>query len=129
MKKCGTCILLLLVFTLQPACGGNVATRRLQAIALSPAVANPSTTAESVQFTATGTFTTPPSPAMVTPSQWYESKSDGQPSTAGLVSVDQSGMARCQGSGTSWVGALASSGPDMPGTSTAVRGTAQINCP
>lgn len=129
MKSGRTCILLCSVAILEIACGSSsMATRRLQMLSLSPPVATPSA-GESVQFTATGTFTTPPSPAMVTPSQWYETRSDGQPSNAGIVSVDQNGVSRCQTSGTSWVSALASSGPDTPGTSVAVRGTAQINCP
>jgi hypothetical protein len=129
MESSRTCILLLLVTAFQIACGNsNMTTRRLQTLSVSPAVANPGA-GESVQFTATGTFSTQPSPAMVMPSQWYESQSDGQPSSAGIVSVDQNGLAHCQAGGTSWVGAMASSGPDMPATSTFVRGTGQINCP
>jgi hypothetical protein len=126
MKKYGSCILLLLFAV---SCGSNnMATRRLQTLSLNPAIANPAVGA-TVQFTASGTFNVPPSPDSVVPSQWFESRSDGNPSSAGVVSVDQAGLARCLGSGTSFVSAIAPTGPDMPGTSAMVRGTAQVNCP
>ena len=55
---------------------------------------------------------------------------DGNNGGTGIAAVDQSGLAHCNGSGTTWITATALSGAlNRFGDPALVRGTAQLNCP
>ncbi len=104
----------------------TVASRRLQTITLTPATATGHDTSDGqVQFVATGSFTSAPTP--VTPLQ----ASSWLISDAGIATVNSTGLAQCLAGtmGRVTVKAVASSGSDMVSTSTAVTGTAQFSCP
>ena len=121
--------LLLVAIALAVSCGGgNNGRLQMLSLAVDPAVANPAAGAN-VQFTAIGTFNKPPSPAKVTPMTWLETAVDGLHGGTGIATVDQSGLAHCNGSGTSWITATALSGALNNGDPALVRGTAQLNCP
>jgi hypothetical protein len=104
----------------------SVADRRLQAITLSPTTATGHDSSDGqVQFVATGSFTSAPTP--VTPLQ----ASSWLVSDPGVASVSTIGLAQCRPGtiGTVTVKAIASGGSDMMGTATVVTGTAQLICP
>jgi hypothetical protein len=105
--------------------------RVLQSMTVSPATADAQTSPQGqVQFTATGTFSKPPSPGAVTFVAPYSgSWSSSNPN---IATVSQSGVGVCVSgaSGTVTVKAVASSN-SATGTrmSTAVSGTAKLICP
>lgn len=106
--------------------------RMLQSIAVTPSNANAQNFAMGqVQFTATGTFSKPPSPALVPFSDPY-SGSWGI-SNLSIATINQSGLAQCMPgkSGTVTITATASSNSatGMGQMSTAVQGTAKLTCP
>jgi hypothetical protein len=120
----------LIVFS--TACGSSSTQNRvLTSMSVSPANADASNFANGqVQFTATGTFTMPPSPAPVTftapySGSWLSSDSN-------IATISQQGLAQCVSgaSGSVTINAVASSN-SAHGTqmSTAVQGTATLNCP
>ena len=121
--------LFLIAIPLAVSCGsGNNGRRQMLSLAVDPAVANPAAGAN-VQFTAIGTFNKPPSPIEVTPTIWAETAVDGLHGGTGIATVDQSGLAQCHGSGTSWITATSMSGALNDYDPALVRGTAQLNCP
>jgi hypothetical protein len=61
---------------------------------------------------------------------WVETALDGLHGGTGIAAVDQSGLAHCNRSGTTWITATALSGAlNRFGDPALVRGTAQLNCP
>lgn len=122
--------MLLIAIPLAVSCGSaNNGRRQMLSLALHPAVANPAPGAN-VQFTAIGTFNKPPSPNNVNPMMWLETAQDGLHGGTGVAAVDQSGLAQCNRSGTTWITATALSGAlTRSGDLALVRGTAQLTCP
>lgn len=116
------------------ACGGmNSQNRVLMSMTLSPATADAQSFANGqVQFTATGVFSEPASPATMTfmepfSGSWMVSNSN-------IATIDQNGMAQCvQGTaGVVTITAIASSnsaGMSPGAMSTAVSATAMLTCP
>lgn len=114
------------------ACGGmNSSNRALMSMTLAPASADAQNFANGqVQFTATGVFSEPPSPATVTfmepfSGSWMISNSN-------IATIDQNGMAKCVSgaSGVVTVSAIASSNSaQAPAMSTAVSASAVLTCP
>jgi hypothetical protein len=123
------CVVFLVAIPLAVSCGsGKNGSRQMLSLAVHPVVANP-TAGANVQFTAIGAFNKAPSPAAVAPMMWQETAVDGLHGGTGIATVDQSGLAHCNGSGTSWVTATALSGALNDYDPALVRGTAQLNCP
>lgn len=115
------------------ACGMNSQNRVLMSMTLAPTTADAQNFAGGqVQFTATGVFSEPPSPATVTfmepfSGTWTVSNSN-------VATIDQSGMAQCisGASGVVTVTAVASSnsaGMSPGAMSTAVSASAMLTCP
>lgn len=108
-------------------CGSGNSPRQLQSISLSPTSADAQNFPNGqVQFTATGTFTQPPSPAPTTPLSWNLSD-------ATLATVSQNGVAQCKSGavGATKVLALGGTAPCV-GTGCAaalIVGSAQLTCP
>jgi hypothetical protein len=125
-----TLFYVLIAIPLAISCGsGNNNKRQILSLAVKPAIANPAPGA-TVQFTATGNFNVPHSPDKVTPLSWLETAQDSWHGGTGIATVDQSGLAHCIGTGTTWVTAEALSGVlNKYGDPALVRGTAQLNCP
>jgi len=104
--------------------------RMLMSMTVAPAMANGGNSMNGqVQFTATGNFSRPPSPAPVTfmapfSGGWSVSNMD-------IATINQNGMAQCMHTGMVTVTAQASSNStSMPGAmSTAVTATATLTCP
>lgn len=106
--------------------------RVLQSITVTPADADAQNFAMGqVQFTATGTFSKPPSPALVPFSDPYSGS--WEISNLSIATISQSGVAQCLPgkSGTVTITATASSNSAtrMGQMSTAVEGTAKLTCP
>ena len=113
------------------SCGSS---RQLQSVKIDPATAS-----GHAQFTATGTFSKPPSPAQLTSKDvlWCMGSSDGQ--CVGNAnpggSVDQNGLAQCLPffTGTAFVlaGKAIKDPSPMPdaGPKMKVFGSAQLTCP
>jgi hypothetical protein len=121
-------ILIMLVLAVNCG-GGRIDSREMLNLTLQPAFATPAVGAE-VQFNATAIFDKPPSPAKVNPMMWVETALDGLHGGTGIAAVDQSGLAHCNRSGTTWITATALSGAlNRFGDPSLVRGTAQLNCP
>jgi hypothetical protein len=111
--------------------------RTLLSISIAPATADAQNFTDGhVQFTATGTFSRPPSPAPVPFVAPYSGQWSVDPAFATLVGTG-TGTATFQcvpgASGTTTVSAQASVGPDyfpnMGGMPAAVSGTAKLTCP
>ena len=138
MTRLGPCFALVLVFALALLALGCGATRQLQAVSLSPTSADAQDSANGqVQFTATGSFNKPPSPAPLTNNDVRWCVGDSSGTCPGNISagatVDQHGVAQCVPgfSGTATI--LAGKGtpamsPDGP-SQLSVFGTAQLACP
>lgn len=116
-------------------CGGmsNSSNRILQSITVSPSVADAHSSNGSVQFTATGTFSQAPSPALVTFAAPYSGSWAADPAVATLVGTGM-GTATFQcvagASGKTTIQAIASTNSAPGGAmSTAVTGTATLTCP
>jgi hypothetical protein len=115
-------------------CGMNSMTqnRMLESMSVSPAIANAATSpGGKVQFKATGTFSQPPTPDVVTfvapySGSWSVSNLD-------IATISPSGLAQCVAgaSGTVDVTAIASANSTtMPGAmSVAVTAKAKLTCP
>jgi hypothetical protein len=113
-------------------CGMNsMSNRVLQSITVSPAIADAARSPDGkVQFKASGTFTKPPSPDVVT----FVAPYSGSWAVSNLqvATISPSGLAQCVpgASGTVNVIAVASANSAPPGAmSIAVRGTAKLTCP
>jgi hypothetical protein len=113
-------------------CGANSSPNRvLLSMSITPAVADAATSASrQVQFTATGTFSRPPSPDAVPFVAPYSGS--WLVSNPKAATITQTGLASCPpgGSGIVTVTAVASANSAGPGAmSTAVSGTAKLTCP
>jgi hypothetical protein len=128
-----TLLLAIVVFTLQTtACGtSSSANRVLSSITVTPATADAQNfTNGQVQFTATGAFSKPPSPAPMPFVSPYSGS--WEISDLNIATISQSGVAQCVAgaSGTVKVIAIASANSAMgPAMSVAVSGSAQLTCP
>jgi hypothetical protein len=127
----------ILLFAFLMGCGTSDpstsnANRVLQSITVSPATADAQNFPDGqVQFTATGTFSRPPSPA---PVPFVSPYSGGWTvSDPVIATINQSGMAQCtfHASGEATVTAMASANscPNRGCMSIAVLGTAKLICP
>jgi hypothetical protein len=113
-------------------CGTNSMNNRvLQSIAVTPAIVDAAHSPDSkVQFMATGIFSRPPSPDVVTFVAPYSGS--WTVSSLKVATISPSGLAQCVAgaSGTVNVIAVASANSAPPGAmSIAVRGTAKLTCP
>ena len=113
-------------------CGSSGVNRVLESIQVTPASADAQTFANGdVQFTATGKFSRPPSPAPVTFTAPYSGS--WLVSDPTIASITQNGVAQCApgASGIVTVTAIASTNSchSTGCTSTAVSGTAKLTCP
>jgi len=123
------------------ACGGagdSNANRVLQSIGVTPSTADAQNyPSGQVQFTATGTFTKPPSPAPVPFAQPYTGGWSISNSSSGrnqsIATINQAGLAQCKpgASGTVTVTAMASNGAchGAQCTSVAIQGSGTLTCP
>ena len=117
-----------LFFLLMAGCGMN--NRVLNSMTISPASADAQNfTNGQVQFTATGSFSQPPSPAAVTPDTWSSSNVQ-------IATIDQNGMAQCVQGTTGMVTIVASvsfatrlAGPAGTAILRVVSAKATLNCP
>ena len=114
------------------ACGSSPAPIRiLNSIAVTPTAADAQNfPSGQVQFVATGSFTTPPSPALVP----FVAPYSGSWLSSGpnIATINPSGLAQCLPgtAGTVTITAIASSNSAPGGAmSTAVSGTAALTCP
>jgi hypothetical protein len=129
-------LLLLLAAAAVSGCGGS---RHLQSVSLSPAVADAQSFPNGqAVFTATGTFSKPPSPETLTSKDvlWCVGGSDGTCVGNAIpgATVDQNGLAQCNAAFTGTVIVLAgktSSTMGIPdsGAKLDVFGSAQLTCP
>jgi hypothetical protein len=109
----------------------SMSNRVLQSITVSPAIADAAHSSDGkVQFKASGTFSEPPSPDVVT----FVAPYSGSWAVSNLqvATISPSGLAQCVAgaSGTVNVFAVASANSAPPGAmSIAVRGTAKLTCP
>lgn len=124
---------LLLAAVLGPAvngCGTN-SMRVLQSMTVTPPTADAAKSpGGKVQFTATGTFSRPPSPAVVPFVEPYTGS--WTVSNPAVATISQSGLAQCVpgAAGTVDVKAIASANSaGMGAMSIAVTGTATLTCP
>ena len=91
---------------------GNQA-RTLLSISVSPATAQDNGSAAGVQFTATGTFSTPPVSVSPLPANWSFTGFLAAP-TPGGVTIDNTGLAHCVGfKGTTLVFAIHPADPNV----------------
>jgi hypothetical protein len=129
--------LLVLAAVITLACGSS-AGHTLQSLTISPAVANAQDyPGGMVQFTASGTYTAPPSPVTPLAATWGACDLAGN-GTSG-VSVSANGLAQCAsgaaGTYMVWAFDLNASGPRCNvitacgGGCGRVTGTAQLTCP
>lgn len=117
----------ILVLAAALGCGTSDSNRVLQSITVTPrsAVGN----GQQVQFTATGTFSKPPSPA---PVPFVAPYSGGcQSSDLAISTIDQNGMAKCNTAGTTTITAMASANSctKLGCMSVGVSGTATLTRP
>lgn len=112
---------------LASSCGNGTSPRQLQSMSLSPTSANAQNFPNGqVQFTATGAFTRPPSPAPATVLNWLVADRS-------IATVTQSGIAQCN-SGAVGVTSVNADGGSAPCSGTGctaaqIVGTAQLTCP
>ena len=127
------CVLAAFAFV-TAGCGSmNSNNRVLQSMTVSPASADAQNFPQGqVQFTATGTFSMPPSPATVPVPFVSPYSGSWISSNPNVATINQNGMAQCVtgASGTVTVTAVVSSNSAM-GTqmSTGVSGTSKLTCP
>jgi hypothetical protein len=129
--------LLVLAAAITLACGSSPG-RMLESVTLSPTQADAQNFPGGlVQFTATGTYTKPPSPVMPLPASWGACDASGNSTTQ--VSVSATGLAQCA-TGASGIyevwafdeilGKVPCYGPTVCGRSCGlVTGTALLTCP
>ena len=132
--RVGLPAVLLWVVAQSVGCGAmsSNSNRVLQSITVTPASADAqSFTLGQVQFIATGTFSKPPSPALVPFASPYTGS--WTVSNTSIATISQGGLAQCVAgaAGTVTVNAIASSNSatGMGQMSTAVQGTARLSCP
>lgn len=123
-------------------CGSS---HQLKSVAVTPATAGAKNSADGkVEFTAAGTFSSPPSPQMLTTPQvmWcYGGVANAANPVAGtcagniaqFATVDQNGVAQCAPGFQGTVAILAGTQPSMGnpdgGTQLKVYGSAELTCP
>jgi hypothetical protein len=116
-------------------CGGSNSNRVLQSMTVSPATADAQNFANGqVQFTATGTFSKPPSPQQVTFQPPYTGGWAMMASgTQSVATISATGLAQCVPGavGTATVVATATKNAAMgtQATGVAVQATATLTCP
>lgn len=132
-KNLSVGLALLLVAVIGPAvngCGTN-SMRELQSMTVSPANADAAKSPDGkVQFTASGTFSQPPSPAVVPFVAPYSGS--WSVSNSKIATISQSGLAQCipGAAGTVDVMAIASANSAPPGAmSVGVQAKAKLTCP
>ena len=107
--------------------------RVLESMTISPATADAQTyTNGQVTFTAMGTFSKPPSPAMVPVPFVTPYSGNWMVSDANIATIDGNGVAKCVSGATGTVNVIAEVSADAadPGqTSVAVSASAQLTCP
>jgi hypothetical protein len=139
MTRFGSCLLVLLLSLIAFGIVGCGSSRKLQSVALTPASADAQNFPNGqVSFTATGTFSKPPSPAQLSSKDvmWCAGSSNGVCVGNAIpgATVDQNGVAKCSpsftGTATILAGTASSSmaNPDA-GTQLKVFGSAQLMCP
>ena len=139
MKRFPSCSASFLLFVLTLATLGCGSGRKLQTVSLSPPTADAKNFPNGqVPFTATGTFSQPPSPVTLTSKDVVWCVVDQKGGCVGFINpgviVDQNGMAQCNPTfvGTATVlagnGATTSANPDG-GSQLKVFGLAQMTCP
>ncbi len=139
MTRFGSCLLVLLFPLIAFGIMGCGSSRQSQSVALTPALADAKDFSNGqVSFTATGTFSKPPSPAQLSSKDvmWCAGSSDGVCVGNAIpgATVDQNGLAQCSpnftGTATILAGTASSSmgNPDA-GTQLKVFGSAQLRCP
>jgi|SRR5215469_990900 len=109
------------------SCGTATQPRQLQSMSVSPTSADAQNFPNGqVQFTATGSFTQPPSPAPATVLNWTLSDPT-------LGSITQSGVAQCNSGAVGVTKVQANGGPapckGTGCTAALIIGTAQLTCP
>ena len=127
-------VALIMAVTQNVGCGAmnSSQNRALQSIAVTPASADAQTFAMGqVPFTATGTFSEPPSPAPISFAAPYSG--GWLVSDTKIATINQSGTAQCvpgaTGTVTVTAKASANSGTGTQNMSVAVAGTATLKCP
>jgi hypothetical protein len=130
LRMCVTVFLAAAVGAAVNGCGTS-SNRVLESMAVTPAVADAATSAGKVQFKATGSFSKPPSPDVVTFVAPY-SGSWGVSNPA-IATISASGLAQCVpgASGTVDVVAEASANAASGSAMTSIgrRATAKLTCP
>lgn len=135
MTRLLSTVFLVALFTLallQLACG-NSSPRTLLSATVTPAAATASNSPNGiVQFTATGEFDRPPSPAAITSPIWFVEPSAAYPADA--ASISSGGAARCKAGfvGTVTIhggGEVCPVNPKMGIPCQRVVGTARLTCP
>ncbi len=128
-----TCVRVFLVAALGAAgngCGTS-SNRVLESMTVTPAVADAATSAGKVQFKASGTFSKPPSPDVVTFVAPY-SGSWGISNSA-IATISQSGLAQCVAGASGTVDVIAEASANAAFgsamTSIARKATAKLTCP
>ena len=135
-------MLLVMAAAALAGCGSN---RQLKTVAVTPATADAKNSADGkVQFTASGTFSSPPSPQTLTTPQvmWcYGGVANAANPVAGtcagniaqFATVDQNGVAQCAPGFQGTVEILAGTQPSMGnpdgGTQLKIYGSAELTCP
>jgi hypothetical protein len=131
---CGLVLLIAAAFLETLGCGSSsMSNRMLQAVAVTPSQADAqSFPSGQVQFTATGTFSKPPSPSVVTfqapySGSWFSTDPVTLVSTGNGTAIFQCIAGK---SGTFTITAVASNGIGGPAATAAmVRGQAKLTCP
>jgi hypothetical protein len=117
------------------ACGSSNSNRVLQSMTITPTTADARDFSNGqVQFTATGNFSKPPSPAQVTFVAPYSGQwSFADANSANIATISSNGLAQCisgaSGTATVLATASANSGVGMENTSVARTASATLTCP
>jgi hypothetical protein len=127
--------LLMLAAVITLACGSGQEAHTLQTLTVSPATADAQQSGGEVQFTATGVFSTTPSPVTPLPASWAVC-SQNVPTPAASITSD--GLAHCAAGASGTFAVVASDYPNQSGACPAnlgcgagcvVSGSAQLTCP
>jgi len=138
MRNAGFAFVALMVLAAAAlSCGSSPSPHLLQSVTINPATADAQNYPNGqVQFTATGNFSTKPSPVTPLSVEWGSCTLDGN--TTSSVSVTTSGTAQCTGAAgtyTVWGFANSAEGPTClainacGGGCGRITGTAQLTCP
>jgi hypothetical protein len=113
-------------------CGTSSPKRAIESMTVTPATADAQSFANGlVQFTATGTFSQPPSPAQVPTAPPYSLNWESFDTS--IATINQSGVAQCASGGSGVVTIIARASPNScigPGCAfTIATATANLTCP